>query len=567
MPSGGPYEQPFDPQRASSASTLNTFYTAAGDQTLGHDDNPPSSEMPTGQATPPAADSDAADYGSTRSSDFDTTAATVGTAGDTTSVDHGNGGVADITALTTSPHMQHLSFVNFDGSNADNTAPSTVASRDPGSILAETTAATAGSDLDRPDSSLSDGSTGTVVHEDPATGVRASVRSSRPAARDSTGTITAAALADTGAVPAGQASSVMAGKRPALPSPSTFADHRQSRLVMSPQRETPDVRSLDVATPPVSSDARDYFAHSPANGSRRDTTPAGVSVTSPRHLTNSRTRPPHSRRTSASAYADSERESGFGTFDEDELNGDDDVLGSGSTSDTDDYSDEEERRRARRRHRRRRLRRRRARLRRSRTAATADGDPGASTVRPQDEDDDYDMLSDHEMTLKDRQDAINSSHPFGLPLWKPALYKKDRSVQRAAESAVHSVPSAQLYISVDNVLWMLLAGWWMSLIILLISVPLYFTPGGRSYAMVLRGLSWYLFWPFGRYVERVTGDRWSNSVTDEMRSEWAALERGTVRPSLVPSVYGDITEDEMEFRAGYDSENPDATASRRRARR
>jgi Ca2+:H+ antiporter len=116
-----------------------------------------------------------------------------------------------------------------------------------------------------------------------------------------------------------------------------------------------------------------------------------------------------------------------------------------------------------------------------------------------------------------------------LPLWKPALYKKDRSVQRAAESAVHSAPSALLYITPDNVIWLCLVGWWTSLLSLLASLPLLLVPNGGDYARVLRGLAWYLFWPFGRYVEKITDDRWSYSVTEEMRNEWEALERGLGR--------------------------------------
>ncbi|GBC23051.1 calcium/proton exchanger [Rhizophagus irregularis DAOM 181602=DAOM 197198] len=37
--------------------------------------------------------------------------------------------------------------------------------------------------------------------------------------------------------------------------------------------------------------------------------------------------------------------------------------------------------------------------------------------------------------------AINITHPFGLPIWKTALYKKLRSVTRNANSALHSTPS------------------------------------------------------------------------------------------------------------------------------
>ncbi|KAF9298380.1 hypothetical protein BGZ74_009393 [Mortierella antarctica] len=107
------------------------------------------------------------------------------------------------------------------------------------------------------------------------------------------------------------------------------------------------------------------------------------------------------------------------------------------------------------------------------------------------------------LTLKDRQETINQSHPFGLPLWKPALYKKSRSVIRKANSALHSQPSAELYLSVGNVLWTLVFGWWLALVCFLISIVLYLTPfGGSAYGRVIMGLSYYLLWPFGQYVER-----------------------------------------------------------------
>ncbi|KAJ6140468.1 hypothetical protein N7470_010264 [Penicillium chermesinum] len=56
-----------------------------------------------------------------------------------------------------------------------------------------------------------------------------------------------------------------------------------------------------------------------------------------------------------------------------------------------------------------------------------------------DEDDDSDAAS---FTLKDRQQAINDTHPFGLRIWKPALYKKNRSVEKTAEGDIHSSPGA-----------------------------------------------------------------------------------------------------------------------------
>ncbi|RHZ86127.1 hypothetical protein Glove_54g38 [Diversispora epigaea] len=112
--------------------------------------------------------------------------------------------------------------------------------------------------------------------------------------------------------------------------------------------------------------------------------------------------------------------------------------------------------------------------------------------------------SEHEITLKDVQDAINHQHPFGLRLWKPALYKKSRTVTRNADSALHSIPTSQLYLYPGNIIWTILFGWWLALVSFIVSIFLLFIPyGGDHYSRVLRGLSYYIFWPFGKYVERV----------------------------------------------------------------
>ncbi|ORX67509.1 hypothetical protein DL89DRAFT_45898 [Linderina pennispora] len=45
-------------------------------------------------------------------------------------------------------------------------------------------------------------------------------------------------------------------------------------------------------------------------------------------------------------------------------------------------------------------------------------------------------------TVRARQEAMNARHPFGLPIWKPALYKKSRSVTRAAFLALPRAAAA-----------------------------------------------------------------------------------------------------------------------------
>ncbi|KAI9312693.1 hypothetical protein BX666DRAFT_1837941, partial [Dichotomocladium elegans] len=116
------------------------------------------------------------------------------------------------------------------------------------------------------------------------------------------------------------------------------------------------------------------------------------------------------------------------------------------------------------------------------------------------------FMSDHEITLKDKQEAMNREHPFGMPIWKPALYRKSRSVVRKANRALHLAPSSspQLFLQPGNILWTILFGWWLALVMATISLLLWIVPpNGRKYSAVTGGLAFYLLWPFGRYVERI----------------------------------------------------------------
>ncbi|GAA5873257.1 hypothetical protein JCM8547_008615 [Rhodosporidiobolus lusitaniae] len=118
--------------------------------------------------------------------------------------------------------------------------------------------------------------------------------------------------------------------------------------------------------------------------------------------------------------------------------------------------------------------------------------------------DESDEGEDVEYTLKDRQDAINVEHPFGLPIWKPALYKKSRSIARHAESALHSAPSSTAlhHLRPANLLWTLAFGIFFFVLCSISSAVLWVTPwGGAKYARVVWELGTYLFWPFGKYVE------------------------------------------------------------------
>lgn len=161
---------------------------------------------------------------------------------------------------------------------------------------------------------------------------------------------------------------------------------------------------------------------------------------------------------------------------------------------------------------------------------------GSDGEDDEDEGADEDEGEDEAITVKDRQSLINVEHPFGLRIWKPALYKKSRSVTRYADEALHSVPSAQAerHLLPGNIFWSLVFGWWLALVCIIISGVLYIIPyGGDRYAPLVFGLGWYLAWPFGKYVE---GDieGFEAKVEDEeggaQTRRWSGTSEGTIRP-------------------------------------
>jgi len=129
---------------------------------------------------------------------------------------------------------------------------------------------------------------------------------------------------------------------------------------------------------------------------------------------------------------------------------------------------------------------------------------GDQTMATADEDEDAeDELSDAEsFTLRDKQAAINNTHPFGIRIWKPALYKKKRGVEKIAEGDIHSAPGGRVsnWIWFFNVVWTLIFGWWLAAAAFVagfICLLFAFGPDDRGYAQALFGLAGYIFYPFG----------------------------------------------------------------------
>ena len=141
-----------------------------------------------------------------------------------------------------------------------------------------------------------------------------------------------------------------------------------------------------------------------------------------------------------------------------------------------------------------------------------------------DEEEEDDEASDAEsFTLKDRQQAINETHPFGIRLWKPALYKKSRSVEKTAEGDIHSSPGGRVgtLLFFMNLLWTLFFGWWLAIAALMGAVACFmfsYFSSAMEYGKAFAGLSWYLFYTFGSFVRLDTDEHYAEEDEGEGRS-------------------------------------------------
>lgn len=103
------------------------------------------------------------------------------------------------------------------------------------------------------------------------------------------------------------------------------------------------------------------------------------------------------------------------------------------------------------------------------------------------------------------------------------MYKKDRSVQRTAEGDIHSAPGGRVgtILGLANILWVIVFGWWLALASFAGGLCCYvflWTDSGRAYGNVLLGLSWYLFYPFGQFVELKQEEAYMEEDEGEGRS-------------------------------------------------
>lgn len=116
------------------------------------------------------------------------------------------------------------------------------------------------------------------------------------------------------------------------------------------------------------------------------------------------------------------------------------------------------------------------------------------------------------LNLRERQNAINLTHPFGIKIWKPSIYKKSRSVAMRAEEDIHDYeprkPTGNIFwgVYVLNVLWSATVGLFLYILCVVGAVAVFVLSGFaynkqlRAYVKLLFRLGKYWFYPFGKFV-------------------------------------------------------------------
>ncbi|ODQ81213.1 hypothetical protein BABINDRAFT_160601 [Babjeviella inositovora NRRL Y-12698] len=182
------------------------------------------------------------------------------------------------------------------------------------------------------------------------------------------------------------------------------------------------------------------------------------------------------------------------------------------------------------------------------------------------------------MTLRERQNAINKTHPFGIKIWKPSLYKKKRSVEQAAEDDIHEQNQLNITwgVYLTNLIWSLSFGVLLFLACCLgalfnLGLSLAGTVSNLDYCRLWFDLGLFLWFPFGKYVLLTKDENYIHEDVYDGRSvsefrKWRSEEEGRLffiplRRSEVQPLLGDIAEGSSNRRESI-SHDEDAVKKR-----
>ncbi|KAL6947771.1 hypothetical protein ACO0RG_000357 [Hanseniaspora osmophila] len=126
-------------------------------------------------------------------------------------------------------------------------------------------------------------------------------------------------------------------------------------------------------------------------------------------------------------------------------------------------------------------------------------------------------------TLKERQEAINETHPFGIRIWKPALYKKKRSIEKHAIQDIHETTYKDIpfVIRFNNMLWCLTCGIFLLSLCLVLGLTVFvcsgfgFNENCKNYSKCFVKVGLYLFYPFGKVVYIINDENYKDEDKNE----------------------------------------------------
>eukprot|EP00040_Diaphanoeca_grandis_P040161 m.261439 g.261439 ORF g.261439 m.261439 type:complete len:809 (+) comp42159_c0_seq1:124-2550(+) len=106
--------------------------------------------------------------------------------------------------------------------------------------------------------------------------------------------------------------------------------------------------------------------------------------------------------------------------------------------------------------------------------------------------------------LLERHKEVNN-FLFGMKKWKGTLTKRpldERSaeVQELYAPVTSPKKSRGPNVSIGNIIYVILFGWWLSLVYVIVGALLYVSILGKEYSLLCWDLAGYFLWPFGKYV-------------------------------------------------------------------
>ncbi|XP_029318047.1 cation/H+ exchanger protein 1 isoform X2 [Cottoperca gobio] len=133
-----------------------------------------------------------------------------------------------------------------------------------------------------------------------------------------------------------------------------------------------------------------------------------------------------------------------------------------------------------------------------------------------------------------------NNYKFGFRKWKGNVTEKpieDRSdIIKALYSDLSVVkPLEGSVITFGNIIYVLLFGWWISLIYCLICPVMFLTICGAPYGKLCLKMAWYFIWPFGKSIEKA-GEMAKRAIVKPLKCEVIPEERDS---EVIKNLVGD----------------------------